>query len=167
MYRFIGFFIYLFGYLQKNKFTSKCRVAYLKGRCAFMGNGVSIMNDVSIAGHNNLSLGNNVYVGKGSFLLAEMGKVSIGNDVLIAPGVKINARNHKFSDPSALIREQGYEAKDITIEDDVWIAANAMVVAGVTIGKGAVIAAGSVVTKDVEPYAIIAGVPGKQISSRK
>ncbi len=62
--------------------------------------------------------------------------------------------------------KQGVKREFVRIEDDCWIAANTVILAGVTIGKGSVIAAGSVVNKDVPPYSVVAGVPAKVIKSR-
>ncbi|MDR9765630.1 DapH/DapD/GlmU-related protein [Shewanella baltica] len=162
----IGFIIFFNGYLKKNKFISDCRVEYLKTRCNHIGTGVTILNDVSFSGYSNIELGDNVYVGKGTFILAENSKVTIGNNVLIAPGVKINSRNHIYSNPLVLINQQGHLGKDIIIEDDVWIASNAIILAGVKVGKGAVVAAGAVVTNNIKPYTIVGGIPAKYIGDR-
>ena len=87
---------------------------------------------------------------------------------MIAPHVTLAAGNHNFSNLNVPMLKQGCNSKGgINIEDDVWIGANSVVVDGVTIGTGAVIAAGAVVTKNVPPYAIMAGVPAKKIDSRK
>jgi acetyltransferase-like isoleucine patch superfamily enzyme len=67
----------------------------------------------------------------------------------------------------AAIREQGHSGGKIVIEDDVWIRANAVITPDVIIGKGAVVAAGAVVTSDVPPYQIVGGVPAKTIANRK
>jgi acetyltransferase-like isoleucine patch superfamily enzyme len=64
------------------------------------------------------------------------------------------------------MKDQGVIRKNIVVEDDCWIAANSIILAGITIGKGSVIAAGSVVTKDVPPYSVFAGIPAKLIQSR-
>jgi acetyltransferase-like isoleucine patch superfamily enzyme len=72
-----------------------------------------------------------------------------------------------FDDPELNIKEQGVKREFVKIEDDCWIAANTVILAGVTIGRGSVVAAGSVVTKDVPPYSIVGGVPAKVIKSRK
>ena len=72
-----------------------------------------------------------------------------------------------FKDVEKPMREQGFKFGVIHIEDDVWIAAQCTILAGVTIGRGSVIAAGSVITKDVPPYSIVGGVPGKVIGTRK
>ena len=65
------------------------------------------------------------------------------------------------------MKDQGVEKKEVIIEDDCWLAANSIILAGVTIGKGSVVAAGSVVTDHVAPYSVVAGVPAKFIKSRK
>lgn len=94
------------------------------------------------------------------------GKVTCGNGVRIASLVSIVGFNHGFDDPDIPIFQQKHESLGITIGDDVWIGANAVVLDGVTIGKGAVIAAGSVVVKDIPDMAIVAGVPARVIRRR-
>ena len=96
-----------------------------------------------------------------------VGEIRIGNDVRIAPHVMIIAANHRFDDVTRPIAKQGVERKSIVIEDDVWIAGRANIMAGVTIGRGSVVAAGAVVTHDVPPYSVVAGVPAKVIKKRK
>lgn len=95
------------------------------------------------------------------------GLIKIGNNVRIAPHVMMIAANHVFDDTDTPICKQGLVHKPIVIEDDVWIAGRANIMAGVTIGTGAVVAAGAVVTKDVPPYSVVAGVPAKVIKMRK
>ena len=113
----------------------------------------------------NVKLGNNLIFNRNVSITARSG-VSLGNDVMIGPNVVINDSNHLFTNKDKPITQQGHTAKAIVIEDDVWIAANSVILKGVHIGKGAVIAAGSVVTKDVPPYAVVAGVPARQIKNR-
>jgi acetyltransferase-like isoleucine patch superfamily enzyme len=96
-----------------------------------------------------------------------VGGVVIGNNVLIGPKVEIISYQHNYENKNLLIKEQGSVKKKIMIEDDVWIGANSVVMAGITIGKGAVIGAGSVVTKNVEPYSVVVGNPAKQIKERE
>ena len=86
---------------------------------------------------------------------------------MISPRVSIYAENHIYAHPEILLKDQGVKVETVIIEDDCWIAANSIILAGVTIGKGSVIAAGSVVTKSIPPYSIAAGVPAKVIGSRK
>jgi acetyltransferase-like isoleucine patch superfamily enzyme len=85
----------------------------------------------------------------------------------MGPRVSIYAENHVFENPAILMKDQGVVKKEVIIEDDCWIASNSIILAGVTIGKGSVVAAGSVVTENVAPYSVIAGVPAKWIKSRK
>ena len=113
-----------------------------------------------------LTLGNNSNIGPYNYIGCS-GKITIGNNVMLAPRVSIYAENHVFDHPEILIRDQGVEKKEVIIEDDCWIAANSIILAGVTIGKGSVVAAGSVVTENVPPYSVVAGVPAKLIKSRK
>jgi acetyltransferase-like isoleucine patch superfamily enzyme len=95
------------------------------------------------------------------------GYVSIGSDVLMGPRVSLLAENHNLDATDAPIKSQGVTRLPITVEDDVWLGADTTVVGGVTIGRGSVVAAGSVVTQDVEPYSIVAGVPAKLVRGRK
>jgi acetyltransferase-like isoleucine patch superfamily enzyme len=91
------------------------------------------------------------------------GGVIIGDRVYTSPGTHIIAVDHVFDDPQHPFIEQGITARGITIGDDVWIGANAVVLDGVHIGKGAVIAAGAVVTQDVLPHTLVGGVPAKML----
>ena len=93
--------------------------------------------------------------------------VTIGDNVLMGEDVLFLIRNHEFSDPGTLIREQGYRPIErIEIGDDVWIGSRVIFLPGVCVGTGAVIGAGSVVTKTVEPYCIVAGNPAHPIGHR-
>ena len=89
------------------------------------------------------------------------GGVSIGDRVYTSPFVQIVAVNHVFDDPSRPFVEQGITAEGIVIEDDVWIGSGAIICDGVRIGKGAVVSAGAVVTRDVPPHTVAAGVPAR------
>ena len=75
----------------------------------------------------------------------------------------ITALNHNFSDAEKRIDEQGVNTTPVVIEDDIWIGANAVILPGVTIGQHSVVAAGAIVTKDVPPHSLVAGVPAKVI----
>ncbi|MBO4490105.1 MAG: acetyltransferase [Lentisphaeria bacterium] len=95
-----------------------------------------------------------------------VGQIRIGNGVRIAAHCMIVGGNHRFDDPEKPIREQGIEPKPIVIEDDVWIGGRVNIMAGVTIGHGCVIGAGSVVTRDIPPMSIAVGVPARPVSRR-
>ena len=94
------------------------------------------------------------------------GRISIGRWCLVGPNVVMRTAGHRYADPGRCIRDQGHLIGDITIADDVWIGANAVVLGGVAIGRGAVVGAGSVVTRDVPPMAVVAGVPARIIKHR-
>ena len=110
------------------------------------------VGDVMIGDHTRIGLHNTI-----------IGPVEIGNHVNLAQGITVTALNHNFSDTNKKIDEQGVSTNPVTIEDDVWVGANAVILPGVTIGEHCVIAAGAVVTKDVPPHSLVAGVPAKVI----
>ncbi len=124
---------------------------------------------VKIQGAENITVGNNVAINYGVWIAANPNKdgaIVFGNDILIGPYSIIHSGNHVFRDPIIPVYKQGFEFKQITIEDDVWIAARCTILSGVTLGKGSVIAAGSVVIKDVPPFTVVAGVPAKVVARR-
>jgi len=112
-----------------------------------------------------LVMGNNSNIGPYNYIGCS-GKITIGDNVMLAPRVSIYAENHVFDNPNITIKAQGVSKMDVVIEDDCWIAANAVILAGVTIGKGSVVAAGSVVNEDVPAFSVVAGVPARVIKSR-
>jgi acetyltransferase-like isoleucine patch superfamily enzyme len=112
-------------------------------------------------------VGNNVAFNRGVHINAACGgKIQIGNNSLIGPGVIMRTANHQYSRTDINIQVQGHIAADIIIEDDCWIGASAIILGGVHIGKGAVIGAASVVTKDIPSMAVAVGVPAKIIKYR-
>jgi acetyltransferase-like isoleucine patch superfamily enzyme len=112
-----------------------------------------------------IRIGSRAFVGFGcEFDIAE--RLLIGDGVLIAPGCFITDHNHRHG-AHATISSQGIENAPVTIEDDAWLGANVIVLPGVTIGRGAIVAAGAVVTGNVEPMAIVGGVPARPIGRRQ
>lgn len=107
-----------------------------------------------------IKIGNNCVIQSDVFLDGREG-LSIGNDVVIGPEVMIFTLEHDVNSPT-------FEAKGgpVKIDDYVWISTRAMVLPNITIGKGAVVAAGAVVTKDIEPYTIVGGIPARKIGER-
>ena len=110
------------------------------------------VGDVMIGDHTRIGLHNTI-----------IGPVIIGCHVNLAQGITVTALNHNFEDSEKRIDEQGVSTSTVIIEDDIWIGANAVVLPGVTIGQHSVVAAGAVVTKDVPPHSLVAGVPAKVI----
>ena len=111
-------------------------------------------------GVGDVTIGDRTRVGLSNTLI---GPVCIGNDVRLAQNVVLSGLNHNYADPNTPIHLQGVSTKPIVIEDESWIGANAVIVPGVTIGKHSIVAAGSVVTRDVPPYAVVGGNPAKLI----
>jgi len=133
-----------------------------------VGNGSRISPDVNFSNGNNITFGNRVSIGSRCFLWAGPadGRISLGDDVLFGPEVLVTAANYRFNDGTPVTKQPMDEA-DVTIGNDVWIGARAIILPGVTIGDGAIVAAGSVVNKDIPRFAIVAGIPAEPIGQRK
>lgn len=112
-----------------------------------------------------LIIGNNVGIAQNCFIQVR-GKVSIGNDVIFGPYVKVFSENHNFEDLEIPIKNQGETRLEVIIEDNVWVGANATILGGVVIGKGSIVAANALVNKSVAPYSIVGGVPARIIKNR-
>lgn len=113
----------------------------------------------------NISIGDRTQIGDYCILYGQ-GGLTIGNDVMFGSGVQVIANQHSYQNKLVTIRENPEIRKGIVIEDDVWIGAHVTILDGVRIGTGSIVAAGAVVTKDVLPYSIVAGVPAKEIKTR-
>lgn len=132
----------------------------LKTKC---GINLEIEGKVLLGKFDDITIGNNVQINENSRLR----NVRIGNNVMIAPDVYILHSGHNFESTEIPMRFQGDKFYSETIiEDDVWIGSRAIINAGKKIGKGAIIAAGSVVTKDIEPFTIVGGNPALVIKRR-
>jgi len=125
-------------------------------RSSFFASGGSIKVGAETAFNMNVHI--NASVG---------GAIRIGSQCLIGPNVVMRTANHNYSVRGIPIREQGHQIRDIDIHDDCWVGANATILGGVTVGNGAVVGAGSVVTKSVSPYSIVGGVPARLIKYRE
>ena len=145
----------------------------LSSKKIILGNRVSIGKFAIIRPSNSyggeigegLKIGSNSNIGPYSYIGCSV-YIEIGDNVMISPRVSIYAENHVFNSTAIPMKQQGVNKQFVIIGDDCWIAANSIILAGVTIGKGSVVAAGSVVTKDVPPYSVVAGVPAEIIKSR-
>jgi acetyltransferase-like isoleucine patch superfamily enzyme len=112
--------------------------------------------------HSGIRIGRNSLIGEYTVIRGQ-GGVTIGDRVYTSPFTQIIAVNHIFDDPKRPFVDQGITAEGIVIEDDVWLGAGAVITDGVRVGQGAVVAAGAVVTKDVPPHTVVAGVPARVI----
>ncbi len=126
-----------------------------------------------IKGHlKNVSLGDRVSLGNNCFFNSLLAKVQIGNFVMIANEVLFVTGNHRYDIIGKRMIDITNEEKrkqddlDIVVEDDVWIGSRAIVLKGITIGRGSIVGAGAVVTKSVPPYSIVAGNPAKVVKMR-
>lgn len=138
------------------------RLYFAKSFLKNIGNGCSILRKVSFVNPQNISLGNNVIINKSVLLDGRGACLIIGNNVDIATETNIWTLEHDVNDPKHKESES-----PVIIEDYVWIASRVTILPGVRIGRGAVIASGAVVTKDVPPMCIYGGVPAKKIGERK
>ncbi|HRO07528.1 MAG: acyltransferase [Bacteroidia bacterium] len=111
-------------------------------------------------------IGSKTAIGHNSEILCDQAKISIGNGVRIAAEVVIMTADHTYADKNIPVNKQAYIYKDVFIDDLVWIGRRSIILPGVTIGKGAIIAAGSIVNKNVGNYEIVGGVPCKHIKFR-
>ena len=142
----------------------------LRGLCAAhlfdaCGRFVNVERGAYFGRGRGLCLGNNSGIGIRAYIQAP---VSIGNDVMMGPDVLIYTTNHRFSDRRRAMVQQGLATpRPVVIEDDVWIGARVVLLPGVTIHRGAIVGAGSIVRSDVPEYAIVAGNPAQIIDRRR
>jgi acetyltransferase-like isoleucine patch superfamily enzyme len=118
----------------------------------------------------SIFVGDDVSLGVRPMMIAALSQIRIGSHVMFGPEVIVVGGGHNITVPGRFMKQvhekTGDEDLGVTIEDDVWVGARAMILRGVRIGRGAVVAGGSVVTKSVPPYAIVAGNPAKVVRFR-
>ena len=132
-----------------------------------LGRGVGLNRQASLyASRGEITLGDNVFVGDFSSINGNDAAIRIGNNVAIGPMTLVQGANHNFDSLDIPIVSQGHAPSFVTIEDNVWIAARCVILPGVRVCSGAVVAAGAVVSRDVPPNAVVAGVPAKVIRYR-
>lgn len=150
----------------------RCKIHEAASLDASRGAGISLGDQVTInryaylqGDRGGVHLGDRVEVNNYT-IINGTGGVWIGDDTLIGPGVKIISYQHRYAAGTA-IRSQPSDALPIRIGKDVWIGANAVVLAGIEIGDGAVVAAGAVVTRNVAPNIVVAGIPARPLKHRE
>ncbi len=164
------------GYMQVQDDVTIEDYGYLN--CLSAG-GVHIGSHTSIARNLWLHCGGSIAeysssffeIGEYSFIgcnavIGPSGGIKIGSHVLIGPGLTISSENHRFDELDRPIYQQGVEPGKVLIADNCWIASNVMILAGITLGEGCVVAAGAVVTRDVPPNSVIGGVPARLLRMR-
>lgn len=148
-------FSYLLREYHKTLFASFGKDSYIGHNCIFS--------------YPTVSIGKHTYIGSNCVCQSTHGQIHIGNHVMFGPGVHVHGGNHIIDRVGIYMDEVTKEPgsdKTVIIEDDVWVGANAMILGGVHLGRGCVIGAGTVVTKDVQPYSVMVGVPAKCIKMR-
>lgn len=120
--------------------------------------------------YSNILIGNDVFIGDGASFAASRTTITIGSKVMFGPQVMIRGGNHNTSVRGAFMfdvkEKRPEDDQPVVIEDDVWVGARAVLLKGVHVGRGAIVAAGAVVTRPVPPYAIVGGVPAKVLRFR-
>ena len=154
-----------------NNFRSFLKRLFFYKKFEHIGHG-SFVDKHTKGTFKNVYIGNNSYVGFNAFFNCLLAKVIIGNYVCIADEVMFITGDHKttvigeYMINNLKTKTDTNLDKDIVVEDDVWIGSRSIILKGVKIGKGSIIGAGSVVTKDIPPYSIACGVPAKVIKKR-
>ncbi|MBK5230346.1 MAG: acyltransferase [Thermoleophilia bacterium] len=120
------------------------------------------MRDCTIHFYGDVKIGDRCYFNRGCYLVAHE-KLQIGDGCIFGQRVSIHDQDHRMAPVETPPGERGYDSSPVIVEDNVWVGAGATILRGVHIGRGAVVAAGSIVTKDVPAYTLVGGVPAKAI----
>lgn len=133
-----------------------------------IGKGTQIGSFTKIkASDGPLTIGAHVTIGSNSFLSADKAGVTIGDHTMFGPNVTVVGNSYRFDRLDIPMCQQEKTSKGIVIGSDVWLGSGAIILDGVKIADGVIVGAGSVVTKDIEAYQIVAGVPAKVIKDRR
>ena len=153
---------------KRVKLGAGARVRIGNGGIILLGDDVWIKGDVELVTQRRIDIGSDTTI---QDRVKIIGEVKIGKSCIIAPNVFISSGTHTFKfAPTRLIRDQERfvveESREVRIDEDVWLGVNVVIMPGVHIGRGVIVGANSVVTKNLSPYSIHAGAPAKQISQR-
>lgn len=132
------------------------------------GEAVRMAPNVSLRNGDRIRIGARSHIGERCSLWAgdNRGSIVIGEDALFGPEVYVTASNYQFSDRALPVMVQPRLEEDVHIGPRTWLGKGVIVLPGVTIGEGAIVAAGAVVTRDVAPFAVVGGVPAREIGTR-
>jgi acetyltransferase-like isoleucine patch superfamily enzyme len=160
---------FFFRFHHFDRFGTHCalgaRVGFWGPLRLFIGSHSALFDDVILSGVGEIHIGDRSSIGHNSVLVCRE-RIQIGNDCMLAAFCYVLDVDHEFRQTGRPIREQGLRIAPVVIGNDVWVGAGTIILRGVTIGDGAVIAAGSVVTRDVPPHTVVAGMPAKVIKRR-
>jgi len=152
-------------YSPGGKIAKAIRYALCRNLFAYCGKNVNVECGAIFNSGRNVSIGDNSGLG---YNLRIGGKVTIGNNVMMGHDCIIWTLNHRFDRLDIPMTEQGfYPEEPVEIGDDVWLGARVIILPGVKVGRGAILAAGAIVTKDVPEYAIVGGNPARVIKMRQ
>ena len=157
MVRFLLWKKHLDNYLER-KYSRTVSYKFWKKNLHFLGEGTKIFGRVIIVNPNNVSIGKNCTLNEGVYINARR-KITINDYVRISPGVTILTGGLKFDTPPPYIHFQ----EEVEIGPGTWIATGVIILPGIKVGKNCVIAAGAVVTKDVEDHSLVGGIPARLI----
>lgn len=165
--KYIGYALYsclggLLPHGTTKQFKLSNAIRKLCGKLMFDYTGKNVNIGRKIRFSKQVSLGSNSSIGDNAYI---SGELQIGDNVMIAPKCSFIAIEHEFDKDNPCVHV-GNVGKKICIKDNAWIGYGAIILAGVTVGEGGVVGAGAVVTKDVEPYSVVGGVPAKKIKMR-
>lgn len=146
------------------KFLRRLRAYFTSKLFLKAGKNINIEKGANFGIGSNIEIGNNSGIGVYCHV---RGPLKIGSDVMMGPEVRILTNSHVFDRTDIPMRFQGNKVEAVEIGDDVWIGTRVIILPGVKIGKGSIIAAGAVVTKNVPSYSIVGGIPAKLIKYRK
>lgn len=138
-----------------------------KKKGMFIGKGTYIHPTSMFANAQKIKIGKECYIGAYCNIRPLNEEIIIGDHCLVSQFVSIIGANHKIDQARITDKIEDHVSKKVVIGDNVWIGAQAVILPGVTIGEGAVVGAGSVVTKDIPPYCVCAGVPARVTRKRK
>jgi acetyltransferase-like isoleucine patch superfamily enzyme len=142
----------------------RLRLRFLRLSGYELGEGVTIATGTWLQGR--VSIGRGTHLAHYCVLSGGQMGITIGERVMLGPHVVVVAFDHGHADLTRPMIEQDNIERRVVIEDDCWIGANTTVTSGVTVGRGSIVGANSVVTRDVEPYSVVAGVPARLLRSR-
>jgi acetyltransferase-like isoleucine patch superfamily enzyme len=134
-------------------------------RLEFEGDNIHISQGFIFDQPSNISIGSNVYIGPNSFISA-IGKIRIGSGTIMGPRVTIYSANHNWKGANAIPYDDKVITKAVDIGENIWIGGNVIIVPGVTLGEGCIVAAGSVVTRDFSRCEVLGGNPARPIGHR-